>query len=178
MKLLIEQCSAINISSLQKTIRRLINRDQPGSTSEDIFRMTEEELKKFSVNDQIFQYTYIKNQLGGFRWFFVCEKCLGRSQKLFLPPENFPNYEHKYLCRTCHGILNESVVKGNNTTYIKVIKPLKKLRKIEHKLEKGHISEKKVEELLNEYDSIEQEMKSSPEFRLYAFRKKRGLKLQ
>ena len=37
------------------------------------------------------------------------------------------------------------------------------------------LSEIKIEELLNEYDAIEQEMRNTPEYRLYAFRRKRGM---
>jgi hypothetical protein len=177
MKLVAEQCSIISASNLQKTIRKLIDQDDPTANEEEIFKYTEQEIQKFQVNNQSFFYTYIKNQLGGYRWFFLCEKCKQRVQKLFLPPENFPNYEHKYFCKKCHGLLNESVMKANNNLYKKVIKPLKRLREIETKLEKGHLQESKIEELLNEYDHIEQEMKTSPEYRLYAFKKKRGIKV-
>lgn len=177
MKLVAEQCSVISISTLQKTIRKLINRDDPTANEEEIFNHTQQELSKFQVNGQVFQYTFVKNQLGGYRWFFTCSKCQRRVQKLFLPPQAYANYEHQYLCKECHGLLNESVMKANNNLYKKVIRPLKRLREIEAKLEKGHLQEKKVEELLNEYDQIEQEMKTSPEYRLYAFRKKRGMKV-
>ena len=177
MKLVAEQCSIISISNLQKTIRKIINRNDPEASEDEIFKYTEQELQKFKVNDQPFEYTFIKNQLGGYRWFFVCEKCKGRAQKLFLPPEAYKTYTHQYLCKKCHGLLNESVMKSNNSLYKKVIKPLKKLRKIEEQLEKGHLQEKKIEELLNEYDTIDREMKTCPEYRLYAFKKKRGIKI-
>jgi uncharacterized protein YlaI len=177
MKLVAEQCSVISISNLQKTIRKIINRDDPTASDEDIFKYTEEELLKFQVNNQTFQYTYMKNQLGGYRWFFICEGCKSRVQKLFLPPEVFKDYKQLYLCKECHNLLNESVMKANNNLYKKVIRPLRKLRKIEVQLEKGHLQEKKVEELLNEYDAIEREMKTCPEYRLYAFKKKRGMKI-
>jgi uncharacterized protein YlaI len=178
MKLVAEQCSVISISNLQKTIRKIINRDDPTASEEEVFRYTEQELLKFKINDQTFQYNFMKNQLGGYRWFFFCGKCNSRVQKLFLPPEAYTNYEHKYLCKDCHDLLNESVMKANNNLYKRVIRPLRKLRKIEEQLEKGHIQEKKIEELLNEYDAIEKEMKSFPEYRLYAFRKKRGIKIE
>lgn len=177
MKLMIEQCSVISISALQKAVRNLIRKDQPFANEEETFRYTEEEFNKFHVNDQTFEYTYQKNQLGGYRWFFVCGKCKGRALKLFLPPEAFKEYEHMYYCKKCHKLLNESVLKAGSGLYRKVIRPLRRLREIEVKLEKGHLQEKKVEELLNEYDILEQEMKDCPEYRLYAFRKKRGMKI-
>jgi nitrate/nitrite-specific signal transduction histidine kinase len=68
-------------------------------------------------------------------------------------------------------------MRANNNLYKRVIKPLKKLRKIEEQLEKGHLQEKKIEELLNEYDTLDREMKTCPEYRLYAFKKKRGIKI-
>jgi hypothetical protein len=178
MRLVSEQCSAISISTLQKKIRKIVDQNSPDSTEEEIFKFTEEELKKFHVDSQNFSYTFIKNHLGGHRWFFVCEKCKGRVQKLFLPPETYPEYEHKYLCKNCHKLCNESVLKANNNIYKKVIRPLKKLHEIEEKLEKGHLTEKKVEELLNEYDAVEQIMKNCIEYRQYVFKKKRGVNRQ
>jgi hypothetical protein len=177
MKLVAEQCSIISISALQKEIRRIINRDDSLASEEEILKYTEQELKKFNINGQFFQYTYIKNSLGGYRWFFQCEKCEGRVSKVFLPPEAYREYEHKYYCKRCHGLLNESVMKANNNLYRKVIRPLRRLREIELKLEKGHLTSQKVEEFLNEYDRIEQNIKSCPEYRHYAFKKKRGMSI-
>jgi len=177
MKLVIEQCSVISISTLQKKLRKSIDLNNSESTEEEIFKFTEEELDKFKVNGQSFQYTNIKNHLGGYRWFFICEKCKNRVQKLFLPPQAFAEYDHKYLCKDCHKLYNESVMKANNSTYKKVIRPLKRLREIEEKIQKGHLTEKKIEELLNEYDAIEQEMKNCIEYRQYIFKKKRGMKI-
>ena len=177
MKLLAEQCSVISISTLQKKIRKVIDQDKPESSDEEIFKFTEEELNKFQVNGQKFSYTFMKAWLGGYRWFFTCEKCKERVQKLFLPPEVYKEYEHKYLCKTCHNLCNESVVKANKPIYRKVIRPLKRLQEIETMLEKGHLRENKIEELLNEYDQIEQEMKNTLEYRQYVFKKKRGMKI-
>ena len=177
MKLVAEQCSVINISNLQKTVRRNLDLNNPDATDEEIFKYTEDELNKFQINGQGFSYTFMKNILGGYRWFFQCGKCRARVQKLFLPPEIFPGYERKYLCKECHNLCNESVLKAKNKIYRRVIQPLKKLQAIETKLEKGHLTEKKTVELLDEYDGIEQEMKNCLEYRQYVFKKKRGLKL-
>lgn len=177
MKLVAEQCTIITISSLQREIRKLINREDPTANEEEIFNHTQAELNKFRINNQTFQYTFIKNKLGGYRWFFLCEKCQGRVLKLFLPPEAFTSYDHKYYCKECHNLLNESVMKANNSLYQKVIRPLRRLKEIEQKLEKGHLTGQKVEELLNEYDKIEIELKSRPEYRHYAFKKKRGMSI-
>ena len=177
MKLVAEQCTVVSISTLQKEIRKLINKNDSTANEEDVFNYTMVELNKFRINDQNFRYTYIKNKLGGYRWFFVCEKCEGRVLKLFLPPDAFTSYEHKYYCKECHSLLNESVMKANNSLYQKVIRPLRRLKEIELKLEKGHLTGQKVEELLNEYDKLEMELKSRPEYRHYAFKKKRGMNI-
>ena len=177
MKLVAEQCTVICTSILQKEIRRIINRDYPGSTEEEVFNHTERELANFSTNGQSFNFTHIKNKLGGYRWFFLCEKCGKRVLKLFLPPEAYRTYTHKYYCKHCHGIFNESVMKSGNNLYRKVVRPLRRLREIEEMLEKGHLLSQKVEDLLNEYEKIEQDIKSCPEYRHYAFKKKRGMKI-
>ena len=61
MKLLAEQCTSITITNLQREIRRLIDRDYPESTEQKIFDSTQKELAKFQVNDQVFEYTFLKN---------------------------------------------------------------------------------------------------------------------
>jgi len=173
-KVTVEQCSSINIGALQKAIRRTINRDYPESREEELYNFTENELKKFVVNDQTFEYSAIKNILGGHRWFFICPKCGNKAGKLFLPPEGCL-LERKYFCKNCHMIKNQSVLMGSNKIYKKVIKPLKRLRAIENKISKGYLPNDKIQELLNEHEAIENELKSAPEYRVYLFKKKHGL---
>jgi hypothetical protein len=177
MRLVSEQCSVLSVNALQTAIRKIINKNYSGATEDEVFKYTQEELEKFTVNNQKFEYTHLPNRLGGYRWFFSCGKCKGRVSKLFLPPEGVPGYEHQYWCKECHGLHNESVMKANNNIYKKVVKPLKRLREIEEKLEKGHLMKDKVQELLNEYDELEKQMKDTQEYRLYAFKKKRGIKI-
>lgn len=171
MKLVAESCSSISISNLQKTIRKMIDRDHPDSSEQEIFDFTKEELDKFSVNGQHFSYSHMKNRLGGYRWFFLCPKCETRAGKLFLPPES-SGLEHKYLCKSCHGLQNQSAVIGKSNIYKKVLKPLKRMKQIEESLEKGYLTSDKTEELLNEYDALEQSMKETPEYRLYIFKRR------
>lgn len=174
MRIMVEQCTCINISHLQKTIRKIATREDPTIKNDDLFEYTKIELERFTVNEQTFKYDYMQNILGGYRWFFLCDKCGNRAVKLFLPPEGC-NLEQRYLCKHCHNIKNESVVRANNALYKRVIRPLKRLREIEAKLEKGHLSAELTDKLMDEYDAIEKEMKSTREYRLYAFRKKRGM---
>jgi uncharacterized protein YlaI len=174
MKVTTEQCSSLNISALQKAIRRTIDRDYPGSAGEELYAFTEKELKKFSVNNQFFEYSSMNNILGGHRWFFLCPQCKKRVGKLFLPPEGCL-LERKYLCKDCHKIKNQSVIMGTNKIYMKVIRPLKKLQEIENKISKGYLPNDKIQILLNQHEAIENSLKASPEYRVYLFKKKHGL---
>lgn len=174
MKLVLENCSVINCSHLQRAARKIIDRDYPDSTAEELRSYTEAELDKFSTNNQRFEYTAVPNQLGGHRWFFQCPRCKSRVSKLFLPPED-SGLEHIYQCKKCLGLKNQSAVMGQNKLYRKVTRPLKRMNEIRTKLEKGHLTSKKIQDLLDEYESLEKEVKSCPEYRLYAFKKKQGM---
>jgi hypothetical protein len=171
MAIMVEFCSMISIGALQKTVRKMFKRDFPGSSEEEDYKNTEEELKKFTINDQVFNYTAIKNKLGGYRWFFFCPKCNNRVSKLFLPPKD-TSLESRYLCKSCHKLKNQSVVMGQSKIYKKVTKPLKRMKEIEKKLERGYLSNPKIQILLDEYDKLEKNLKNTPEYRLYTFRKK------
>lgn len=173
MPLTVENCISIDIHSLQKTVKRIVNKDYPESTSEEMRRYTLEELKKFTVNDQFFEYESIKNYLGGYRWFFSCPNCGKRCGKLFLPPP--ATRVQQYYCKTCHKLKNQSALQGQNNMYRKVNKPLKRMREIEDKISRGHLIPTKVQELLNEYESLEKNLKGSQEYRLYTFKKKHDL---
>ncbi len=175
MQLTVEKCSSININSLQKTIKRLIKRDYPESTIEEVYEHSLQELRKFSVNDQMFNYEALKNHLGGHRWFFLCPKCGKRASKLFLPPESVGGRELQYLCKVCHKLKNQSALQGQNNMYRKVTKPLKRMREIQDKIKRGHLKGPKVVELLNEHDILEKGLKDSPEYRLFAFKKKHNM---
>ena len=172
MQLKVEKCSSININPLQKTIKKLIKRDYPDSPVEEVYVHTLNELKKFSVNDQLFKYKALKNHLGGHRWFFLCPKCGKRANKLFLPPNGTKNRERKYLCKICHKLKNQSALQGQNNMYRKVTKPLKRMKEIQDKINRGHLKSEKVQQLLSEHDALENELKNSPEYRLYTFKKK------
>lgn len=175
MQITVETCHSICINPLQKAIKKLINRDYPDIIPEEIYEHTFEELKKFTVNDQYFEYEAFSNYLGGHRWFFHCPKCKRKANKLFLPPAGTKGREQKYLCKYCHRLKNQSALQGQNNMYKKVTKPLKRIKEIENKISRGHLKSEKVQELLDEYETIEKELKNSPEFRLYTFKKKHNL---
>lgn len=175
MRLTVESCSLIQISDLQKKIRKIITREYPESTEEEVYKYTQEELAKFTVNGQTFEYFAQRNYLGGYRWFFVCPKCKNRVNKLVFPPEWAKGKEKKYLCKNCHCVKNQSVIMGQSTMYQKVTRPLKRMKEIEDKIAVGHLTMSKAQDLLNEYDKIEKELEAAPEYRLYMFKKKHSI---
>jgi len=176
MKLTVESCNTIYIGRLQKTLKKQIAKDYPDSTVEETYNHMQRELGGFTANNQKFSYTAIQNKLGGHRWFFKCPKCSSRVSKLFLPP-NGSTPDKRYLCKACHNLKNRSAVLGQSRIYQNVYKPMKRMKEIEQKLEKGYLPNNKVQELLDEYDKLEAHMKQCPEYRLYLFRKRRGMEI-
>ena len=172
MQITVESCHSVCVNPLQRSIKKLLSRDYPEASPEEVFDHTRAQLGKFTVNNQYFEYEAIRNHLGGHRWFFLCPECCSRSSKLFLPPESATDRERRYLCKSCHRLKNQSAIQGQNNMYRKVTRPLKRLKEIEDKIARGHLKSEKVQELLNEYEKIEQGLKSSPEFRLYTFKKR------
>lgn len=174
MQVTVENCTSLCVNPLQKSVKKQILKDYPECSSEELCKHMYEQLKKFTVNEQFFNYESLKNYLGGNRWFFLCPKCKNRVSKLFLPPEAAKK-ENKYLCKTCHRLKNQSAIQGQNKIYRKVTKPLKRMKDIEDKITKGHLRPEKVQELLDDYERLEINLKKSPEYRLYKFKKKHDL---
>jgi hypothetical protein len=174
MQTTVESCTSININSLQRTIKKMIDKSYLEPTEDEIYTYTLQELNKFTTHDLHFEYTAQKNYLGGHRWFFLCPKCKKRSNKLFLPPVS-SDREHTYACKICHKLRNQSALMSQNVLYRKVTRPLKIMKIIENKIAKGHLRPEKIQELLNEYESLEKQLRDAPEFRLYYFKKKHNL---
>lgn len=172
MTMTVEKCSSINIFSLLKEVKKQVNRDYPDTVSEELLKIVQEELSKFTINGQQFEYIAIDNYLGGYRWFFACPKCKNKASKLFLPPLSG---EQKYLCKNCHKLKNQSALMGQNNIYKKVSRPLKRMKEIEDKIHRGHLKTDAIQKLLDEYDKLEKDLKGSPEFRLYSFKKKHDM---
>lgn len=175
MQITVENCSAININTLQKTIKRIIRNDLPSATKQQIHDLTLEKLNEFTANEQIFEYEAMENYLGGYRWFFKCPKCKKRSTKLFLPPKELVSRSQKYYCKGCHKLKNQSALQGQNNIFRKVTRPLRRMKDIEEKIAGGHLTKERVQELLNEYERIEEKLRDSPEYRLYVFKIKHNL---
>jgi hypothetical protein len=136
---------------------------------EILYKMMCISLKKFTLNDQTFEYSARKNYLGGYRWYVLCPKCKTKCLKLFLP-NKYEEKEQLYLCKECHELKNSSLLEGSTKEYKKVLKPLKKLESIKIKLLKKNMRPEKAEELLLEYEKIERELAPSIEYRLWKFK--------
>jgi len=175
MKIALENCNSICVGKLQKAIRKTIRRDYPDASDEEVFQYTEKDLAAFTCNNQTFKFTSLKNKLGGYRWFFLCPHCGQRVSKLFLPPEPY-GMVREYWCKTCHGLRNQSAILGQNKYYRTITRPLKRMKEIEERIARGHLSGDKTQELLNEYDTLEKDLKGSPEYRLYQFKRRHGMK--
>lgn len=174
MQITVETCSSICINTLQSTIKRIIKQDYPDSNQEETYKHMQDELKKFNVDGQTFEYIALKNYLGGHRWFFLCPKCQQKANKLFLPPLGCKK-EHVYACKACHRLKNQSAIMGQNSMYKLVTRPLKRMKEIEDRLAHGHMKSELVQQLLDEYEKLEKQLKDSPEFRLFSFKKKHNL---
>lgn len=169
----IESSVCFNVFNLIKKIKQNLINKYPDITEETLDDLVFKSLGNFKLNDQEFEFERISNNFGGSRWYIKCPKCNAQAMKLYLPSK-YKDREKRYLCKSCHKLKNLSVILGNTKRYKEVIKPLRKLEKIRSQLLKKGIKLEKAEELLNEYDKIEKELSSSPEYRLYKFQKQYG----
>lgn len=176
MQLTVEACESISIRDLQRAIKNVIAREKIEFTEDDTADdFMAREFSKYTINGQTFKYTPISSFLGGHRWFFLCPHCDKKAFKLFLPPIKAVTRERKYLCKACHKLKNESALVGANQLYKAVMRPLKRLKEIEDRIARGHMKAERVQALLDEHELIEGRLKESPEYRLYAFKRKHGI---
>jgi hypothetical protein len=151
----------------QLTEEQLVSRKIPDDAFHDMMLKS---FKKFTLNEQTFNYKSFKNNLGGFRWYVLCPQCNALCLKLYLPNKH-KEKEQKYLCKDCHCLKNSSSLIGATIKYKKVLRPLKKLELIKIALLKKGMDSKKAKLLLEEYDRIERELVISPEYRLWKFQR-------
>lgn len=166
-----EKTTSFSFLTLIKKVKAQIKKKNPDFSVEQVHEKIGEELKEFTLNEQRFEYEKIRNHLGGYRWYVICPRCGNSAQKLYLP-SNHPNREQRYLCMNCHRLKNASSLYGATNKYKKVFKPLKRMDKIKTLLLKRGITTERARELLDEYERLERELKVSPEYRLWEFRKK------
>lgn len=169
-----ESATCFKFTELVVRVKKELKKKYPDIDENDLQEKMHQSLKKFSINDQTFEYLSFPNHLGGFRWYVLCPKCKNRSIKLYLPSK-YPDRVQKYYCKNCHRLKNSSSLLGATKKYQKVVKPLKKLDVIKAKLLKRGTTPERAKELLAEYDRIERELRASPEYKLWEFRRKHGI---
>lgn len=166
----IESAACFNFSNLVKKIKQKLQKDNPNIVQEELLEKILKNIRTFELNNQTFDFIYLTNQLGGYKWYVKCPKCGRTGYKLYLP-QNDGVREHKYYCKKCHKLKNISALMGASKKYKKVYKPLKKLEKIRAMLLRKSMTPIKAQPLLDAYDRIEKELASSPEYRLWKFQK-------
>lgn len=169
-----ESATCFTFTELSTRVKEEIKKKYPDIDEEDLRKRMLQSLKKFTINDQTFEYVYYPNHLGGYRWYVLCPKCRTRCLKLYLPSK-YPEREQQYYCKECHRLKNSSSLLGATKKYQKVVRPLKRLDAIKAKLLKRGTTPERAKKLLEEYDRIERELKASPEYKLWEFRRKHGL---
>jgi hypothetical protein len=169
-----ESATCFSFAELSTRVKQEIKRKHPEIEENELQKRMLQSLKKFTINDQTFEYVSYPNHLGGFRWYVLCPKCRQRCLKLYLPSK-YPDREQKYYCKECHRLKNSSSLLGATKKYQKVVKPLKRLDAIKAKLLKRGTTPERAKKLLAEYDRIERELRASPEYKLWEFRRKHGL---
>lgn len=169
----VESTTCFNFQALAQRVKSSL-KEKYTSIDADKFRdLMYKSLKMFKLNQQTFEYTYSTNHFGGEKWFVKCPKCGAPSQKLYLPTKLIDR-EQLYQCKNCHKLKNASLMLGSSRKYKKVVKPLKQLERLRVKLTNRAITPERAAPLLDEYERIERELNSSPEYRLYKFQKEHG----
>lgn len=169
----LESTTCFSFQNLVKKVKNNVRNRFPGKKEEEFREIMFKALSAFELNGQKFEYDFSLNHLGGERWFVKCPKCKNPCLKLFLPSK-YKDREQKYLCKNCHKLKNASILLGSTKRYKKVVKPLKRLEWLRNQLLKKSMTPEKAKPFLDEYEHIEKELASSPEYRLFKFQKEHG----
>ena len=172
----VESATCFNFYNLVGKVKKSLQARFPEVKGDDFQQLMYKSLKTFKLDEQKFDYSFLRNNLGGIKWYVKCPKCGRDVFKLYLPTKA-NDREQLYLCMKCHKLKHASSLLGNTKRYHKVVKPLKALEKIRAQLLRRNISNEKAKELLDEYERIEKELASSPEYRLWRFQKEHGVQL-
>jgi hypothetical protein len=171
----LESANIFNFNNLVVKVKKNLQEKYPDIKGAEYIDLIHKTLNTFRLNNQKFEYNYIKNGFG-YKWFIQCPKCDKPSFKLYLPVKA-KDREQLYLCRMCHKLKHASLLLANSKRYKKVVKPLKQLERIRAQLLKRNHTNDRTKELLDEYERIEKELASSPEYRLWKFQKEHGIQI-
>jgi hypothetical protein len=161
--------SCFNFTPLLHKIREDIKKEFKSISIEEKVAKTEESLKSFSINNQVFEYLKQPATLGGVRWYILCPKCKRPVLKLYLPTT--ADREPFYFCRSCHSLKPSSLIYEHNNRYQSITRPLKRMDLIRRKLLKKNIDMNEAKNLLEEYEQLEKMLYDTPEYKLWIFKK-------
>jgi hypothetical protein len=164
-----EATISFNFIAMVDKVKTHVKANFSESSPEEIITIIGNNLKAFTINDQIFEYINVPNNFGGVRWFVLCPKCGRKSQRLYLPKSR--DREPIYLCRWCHKLKPTSLLLGNQKKYTDVAKPLKRLELIKKRLLQKKLRDEEILKLLGEYDQIEKKLADSPIYLLWKFKR-------
>jgi len=169
-----ESATSFDFSTLVNRVKKGLLNKYPDLSGESLKDLMFKNLREFKLNDQHFDFETKPTPLSGIRFFVKCPKCGVPSLKLYLP-SSFPDREKLYLCKECHRLKNACRMISRTPLYSKVIKPLRRLERLNELLMEKNLTPEKAQPLLDEYKKIERELAESPEYRLFKFRKEHGV---
>lgn len=169
----VESTTCFSFDDLLKRVKKDIKEKYPDINNEEFHDLIYKSMKSFKLNNQTFDYMSKESNLGGKRWYVKCPECGKPCLKLYLPTQH-KDREQIYKCQVCHRLKNMSVLLGASSKYKKVVKPMKQLERLRSQILKKSMTPAKAAPLLEEYERIEKELSSSPEYRLWKFQKKHG----
>lgn len=172
----VESVTNFNFRILSVRVKKGLLKKYPDLKGKSLSDLIYKNLREFRLNGQQFDYIQFTTSFDGVRFYVKCPKCGDKSDKLYLP-SNLPDREKLYLCKKCHRLKNACYMIARTSLYHKVIKPLRRLERLNELLMEKNLTPEKAQPLLDEYRKIEKELAESPEFRLFKFRNEHGLSL-
>ena len=166
----IETATCFYFGGLIKKVKRDLKRKHPDLHIADFDKVLYKSLRTFKLNEQAFDYMNVESSLGGKRWYVKCPDCEKPRLKLYLPDQH-PDRDQIYKCDECHHLKNMSLLLGSTKKYYKIVKPMKQLEKLRGLLLKRNMTPEKAGRYLADYERIEQELASSPDYKLWKFQR-------
>ena len=160
-----EDADCLDVNRLVAVIKRTILKKFKGLNADEVRARVGFNLEAFRIEDQSFKFTSLANKQGGVRWMVFCPKCGSRVVKLYLPKSVSEGVESKYFCKNCHNLRPPSALYGPTRRYKELIRPQRRMEKIKTKLRSTNLSNARTEELLNEYDKLDEQVRNSTFYR-------------
>lgn len=168
-----ESTTSFDFKTFIVRVKRSLQKKYANLTCESMNDLIYKNLRDFRLNGQQFDYEKKPKDFGGNEFVVKCPKCGKNCTNLYLP--NLPDRESLYLCLNCHRLKSYGKIIAGSKLYNKVIKPLRKLEKLNKILLEKNLTPEQAQPYLDEYRIIEKALAESPEYRLYKFRKEHGV---